>query len=1049
MKPRLTYRLPLILILLCPAFVEAASPRLSLEFSNEYQWRRISGTAEAARVYHIQSSSNLVAWKTIATLLDSGSLAATNTPFHFLDPASGSSQQRFYRSLVQMPAATNDWKNQIAFPFDGFAATNVSFGQPRWIKFLIPLADPVRVFYQDSRAYLFHYDFASTRLDPFRGLTRQAFDAASLHTNGQQLVLGAILYPPDPLRREIGIQFVGLDPYPREAVAAWFKLVKSTIVNLPETVLYIPTIEQLSVAEANREYFASNGVAVSSVDAWLGEGDQVYSPGWALGRLKFFPASEIRAAFNDGRLRSEDILLTDGVPAEIPILAGLITLAPATPNAHVAILARSYGIPFVYLTDPAERARVQGLVGREIVLRARAGTSIDPVKIADVEGELTEALRAELLALKAPVQIDITPKSAYGAFSASTTNLTPADIRYFGGKAANYGLLRRTVPTNSPEAIAFSFDLWDAFLDQTLPDGRTLRTNIHERLASYTFPPHLPSLITNLAAIRNLIRFTARFSPAQQQTITNALRPFGASRNIRFRSSTNVEDADNFVGAGLYDSFSGCLADDLDGDTTGPSACDPTEDEERGVFRAIQRVYASFYNDDAFIERLRLGVNEAQVGMALLVHHSFPDDIEMANGVATVEVQRSGTNMSLSAYLNTQIGANSVTNPDGTSQPEVVRIHRFLSGSTSLSFEQGSSLIPRGAYVMNWESDYRALMELLAKVCDGYLKLYTNRTRFNLDFEYKKVQPDGRLELKQVREIPAPAPQGIPAAYLIGTSELYETWQGECGSHFGVHRLKSTLQVQTHSTRLDGTNATFFGQTTFQYLDGANVATLTGPLSTFSNHLHSVNSSDALDSWTVNSGTNRFDLTVVTSGAAPSPKSSIDPIVFLSDFWMVLRVRYRQPVFDLTSQGATILITNDQVCLQPRRAVRPDDPPRSSQFTGTNGFSITADYWTPLLAHFAIIKTIPLLAWNQTRITGLTTQPLVLTNYFSQTFRPGHHNFVDDYIFEPRLDPNVTAQQLSELSARNIKLLYLHDAPIATNRTVWALGFDDSVRELK
>jgi hypothetical protein len=73
----------------------------------------------------------------------------------------------------------------------------------------------------------------------------------------------------------------------------------------------------------------------------------------------------------------------------------------------------------------------------------------------------------------------------------------------------------------------------------------------------------------------------------------------------------------------------------------------------------------------------------------------------------------------------------------------------------------------------------------------------------------------------------------------------------------------------------------------------------------------------------------------------------------------------------------------------------------------------------------------------------------VLTNYFSQTFRPGHHNFVDDYIFEPRLDPNVTGQQLSELSGRNIKLLYLHDAPIATNRTVWALGFDDSVRQLR
>ncbi|MFL7807254.1 MAG: hypothetical protein AB8I80_01415, partial [Anaerolineae bacterium] len=50
---------------------------------------------------------------------------------------------------------------------------------------------------------------------------------------------------------------------------------------------------------------------------------------------------------------------------------------------------------------------------------------------------------------------------------------------------------------------------------------------------------------------------------------------FDPYKNIRFRSSTNVEDSAQFTGAGLYDSFSGCLADDLDGDELGPSICDP------------------------------------------------------------------------------------------------------------------------------------------------------------------------------------------------------------------------------------------------------------------------------------------------------------------------------------------------------------------------------------------------------------------------------------------------------------------------------------------
>jgi len=41
-----------------------------------------------------------------------------------------------------------------------------------------------------------------------------------------------------------------------------------------------------------------------------------------------------------------------------------------------------------------------------------------------------------------------------------------------------------------------------------------------------------------------------------------------------------------------------------------PSQCDPSENNECGVFRAIKRVYASFYNDNAFIERLRHGIDE-------------------------------------------------------------------------------------------------------------------------------------------------------------------------------------------------------------------------------------------------------------------------------------------------------------------------------------------------------------------------------------------------------------------------------------------------------
>jgi phosphoenolpyruvate synthase/pyruvate phosphate dikinase len=158
------------------------------------------------------------------------------------------------------------------------------------------------------------------------------------------------------------------------------------------------------------------------------------------------------------------------------------------------------------------------------------------------------------------------------------------------------------------------------FLEQVLPDGRTLRSALGERLKGHSYPPDMGRLASDLAAIRSLIKDTCDFSESQKRSILDALKPLQPKGKLRFRSSTNVEYSEQFSGAGLYDSYSGCLLDDLDGDTGGPSRCDPSEPVERGVFRALRRVFASFYNDNAVLERLRHGVNETTVGMAVLVH---------------------------------------------------------------------------------------------------------------------------------------------------------------------------------------------------------------------------------------------------------------------------------------------------------------------------------------------------------------------------------------------------------------------------------------------
>ena len=998
-------------------------------------WVRLNATGEPNSVLTLEASADLVIWVPIATFHGN----AVGYP----DAGATGFSKRFYRASMRTRTAADDWKNQITFPNEAFRSPPASSPDVRWVKFAILTSDPTRVFFQDTAKYPFHYEFATQRLAPFAGLDRAAFDAVSLHPGAnQQVVLGTILFPPRPDILEYGIQLVGLEEYSPETVANLLALISAT-VNAPPGAqpLYIPTWEQFDAASRDEAFFAARGFPVASTDRWLGS-NSVYSAGWIIGRLVYVPAADIVNAYTDGRLRPDDILLTDGVPAETPLVAGIISLRPSTPNSHVAILSRSFGIPFVYLPEAGERQRVQQLAGRQVMLRASIVSDQGEIKIVDIEGALTAELRSEILALKAPPLLNIPPKTAYGSLSAPTDNLVPADARFFGGKAANYGLLRRTIPSNSPSAIAFSFDLWDEFLNQTLSTGNTLRAEITQRLARYTsYPPDIAALRNALANIRNLFTGSTNFTPTQQDAIRNALSVFDSGKNIRFRSSTNMEDAENFTGAGLYDSYSGCLCDDLDGDTTGPSCCDPSESNERGVFRAIKKVYASFYNDNAFLERLRHGINEAQVGMALLVHHSFPN--EAANGVATMDVTVHSSFTSYAADLVTQVGEVSVSNPEGDALPELVAAHRFSSG-ISLILKERSTLVPLGAYVLNWEDDYRALMTLLVTIADGYKQLYPAKKRFLLDFEYKKE--GSAMVVKQVRPIPLPATTGKVVTFLINEPFSYCVFQGEYGDSFANHRLKSQWDLQTQSLRLTdaGVQQSFYASSRLDYINGSAIATLSGPPSGWPQATYSYAGTTARDSWAIGSGAQRriFELQTTVIREVSGAKS---PLLTHADLSKVAKVTYATPMPTLTYFGQPDTITTESVRLVPWPQLTAGSRLQTRNYSTASGVNLqTSFYWPELPSGLSAGYTAPLVQWVETRITGLTTEPIVLRGYYSQTYRPEHHNFAENFIFEPRLEEGIPPQIVTELSAANIQLLHWKWSP--STSTITALGLDGQLR---
>lgn len=1005
-------------------------------------WITFRGDGATNQVHTLERSPNLTDWSTAAVL--------HHADWAFTDTGVGElREQGFLRLRSRAIGSADDGRNHLRLPLDPFTNADpdpFSFTPAiRWVKFAIVLSEPDRVWFQDSRRRMFHHDWAQLRLPVFRGTTRAQFDSMTLNASNRVAILGAVLVPPGTLTPEYGIQLVGRDAFGREELVSVLRRVMAAVQAPPGwQAFYVPTAEQSTMVAREREWLEGQGVAVTGAERWQ-QGDAVYSPGWAVGRLVSLPSTGIAAAYASGALRPSDILLTDVVPAEVPFVAGIVTLTPATPNSHVAILARTYGVPFGWPSDAGLRAMLPGWSGREVAVRVEDWRG--RVEVVDLTGELDASLRDAIAARKSVKLLQITPKARLGAYWTNTTNLKPADVKWVGGKAANFGVLRRVLPTNSPVAIALTFDLWDDFMDQPVAGGRTLREEIGQRVGAVTYPPSDVAAVTiQLAAVRDLIRRTARFSPAQQAAIVALLQGSGVpvDRKIRFRSSTNVEDTEQFTGAGLYDSYSGCLTDDLDGDTNGPSACDPLEAEERGVFRALQRVYASFYNDNAFLERRRLGVDESKVGMAVLVHESFPDSDELANGVTTLNWNAGfGGSPSSDWRMVTQVGAESVTNPESTARPEVVEGYRFGT-SYSLALREGSSRVPLGATILKWESEYDTFGRLFNRVADAYAPLSGGKTSFALDFEFKKSQARG-WQVKQVRLLPKAATGGSVTPILLNAPVDLCVAQAEFGNVFAMHRMKARWSVSLQSTLLTS------GRLQNTLLRSAEVvedrpmdpARWTNGPSGWPGVGFRRTGDGTHDWFEIGSGATRrrwtLEMVVPTSMAGNQ-----SPVLFTEEltFRVIADYGTPQPMVDWNGDGTT---TEDMVHLVPCPEVTPESLLQERRMGLGLGATVVARFYWPDPPRGVVAGyTAPCIGWVGTTITGLTTEPLELRADAAQTYHPFHHNFSEEYLFEPAADPSVNAVQRAELAARNIRMIHIDwDHQSAAVRVV---GLDGRLR---
>ena len=645
----------------------------------------------------------------------------------------------------------------------------------KYLAALEPGSQPVPVdracVFQDMHDASWHLEFL-TAFPGFAGLDLETYLSLVLRRRTRTLYGGAVRLWPDAQHPTTGVAGVfSFSVYADEPVEDRLTVGDvvevharlSGCVGFAEQLVFVaegPLQAALLADEA--EAFAAAGIVATDAAALAGAGVEVYSEGTGYGTLVI---AQSTAGLEVG-LR--DVLVLEHAPNDIGIVAGLITSQPQSLHSHVNLRLGEKGIPNARLPGARERGELRALEGALVRIRADA----DGVEVVAAGVEEAEAFWARSRPDVGQPQADLsaTQLGAYGEASE-----VAADV--YGVKAANSAELCRAFgPDEAPCGFGVPFSAYRAHLDAH---------GVEPLIAAFLSDPRRhtdPQWRRGaLDDIRDAIRDGA-VDPALLASIEVQIRgwlgPEAETTRLRFRSSTNVEDLEALTGAGLYDSRSGCLGDDLDGDDAGPSRClsdreavalrqlrddsrreldahpertwlevriaDLESDlsEEKPIARALPRVWRSLWNDRAWIERDYYGIDHHLAFMGVAVNPSFVLEQLDAVIVTNLDADPRGP-----LYrVVTQAAPDSVVRPDNPGAIAEVRTVR--RGSDGLVDDMRWVDSTAGADL--WGEDFAVLMDLVFRVHDHFGAAVYEDLGLAFDLEVKRTD-DGRVVVKQIR----------------------------------------------------------------------------------------------------------------------------------------------------------------------------------------------------------------------------------------------------------------------------------------------------------
>jgi hypothetical protein len=514
-------------------------------------------------------------------------------------------------------------------------------------------------------------------------------------------------------------------------------------------------VSELAAVPSDREqlgFFAECGVPLLDPTDLEYE---LYHRAAAFGTVRRLSAHELPAKVASAELGFQDILVLEQAPSDIEtIVSGVVTGSRQAPLSHVAVRSAARGTPNCYLKDAL--GYFEAWEGQLVRLECASDGLL-------VESASTEEAQAYWQQLKpAPVLIEAPDRDYSELVSLDALELASAEQRAqalsrFGAKGRNLAWLRQNLdPELTPLGFLVPSAHYFAFIE-----SRRWPVDLGEGTAEHSFAETLEAWQGAAWFQADAAQRRARLADLQvameDATCDSALLELvgqqlvatlgSAEVTARFRSSSNAEDGALFNGAGLYDSFSGCLADDLDSDELGPSRCDPAERNERTVCRALKRVWASLWNAKAYDERAFYGIDPSRIAMGVLVNER--SEGELANMVA---FSGNPSVRSDRRYLvNAQFGERPVVSPEPGVWPEQALLTLEAGDVTAIERVAPSSLAQPDEQVVS-DANLARLGAELSRLVDVYPfdQDPPDGRAFLLDTEWK-VMPGGHLRIKQVR----------------------------------------------------------------------------------------------------------------------------------------------------------------------------------------------------------------------------------------------------------------------------------------------------------